>query len=320
MGSGAGRCPTCSAPVEPDWLTCRSCGAILAAGPPPAWLPTDPADAAAAERRRRSDAGAVARPGQPATAARHRRAAATLARRPSTRRPSRQPRPPSGEPGARAQPVVLVARHARWRTSAAETPPSGRAPQSRKAGVFADLPLAIPETAGGRVAGGRAGAHRGRLLPALVTAPAGHQPVRCLGLQPQQPDRRLPRRPRPARCSSSSPSASALALRTGWLPALFGIFVVGVFWERVDAISVVGPGAWLFAIGGLMSLVGGMLTLARPRPSGPSGAAGGVRRGRHARRPLARLPPGWALAARRRARAAADHLIHSRRPARPRER
>jgi hypothetical protein len=48
---------------------------------------------------------------------------------------------------------------------------------------------------------------------------------------------------------------------TGWLPTLFGIFVVGVFWERVDTISVVGPGAWLFAIGGLMSLVGGLLTL-----------------------------------------------------------
>ena len=43
--------------------------------------------------------------------------------------------------------------------------------------------------------------------------------------------------------------------------AAHGIFVVGVFWERVDSISVVGPGAWLFAIGGLLAFVGGLMTL-----------------------------------------------------------
>jgi hypothetical protein len=30
LGNRTGRCPTCAAAVEPDWLTCRSCGAILA--------------------------------------------------------------------------------------------------------------------------------------------------------------------------------------------------------------------------------------------------------------------------------------------------
>ena len=60
-------------------------------------------------------------------------------------------------------------------------------------------------------------------------------------------------------------------VRTGWLPTLFGIFVVGVFWEKVDAISVVGPGAWLFVIGGSLSLIGGLLTLLGPA-AGDSGA------------------------------------------------
>ena len=63
------------------------------------------------------------------------------------------------------------------------------------------------------------------------------------------------------------PIGLSTRVRTGWLPALFGIFVVGVFWERVDTISVIGPGAWLFAIGGLMSLVGGMLTLLVHEPA-----------------------------------------------------
>jgi hypothetical protein len=57
------------------------------------------------------------------------------------------------------------------------------------------------------------------------------------------------------------PVGLSARVRTGWLPALFGIFLVGIFWEKVDAISVVGPGAWLFVIGGVLSLIGGLLTL-----------------------------------------------------------
>ena len=57
------------------------------------------------------------------------------------------------------------------------------------------------------------------------------------------------------------PIGLSARVRTGWLPTIFGIFVVGVFWERVDSISVVGPGAWLFAIGGLLAFVGGLMSL-----------------------------------------------------------
>ncbi len=57
------------------------------------------------------------------------------------------------------------------------------------------------------------------------------------------------------------PIGLSASIRTGWLPTIFGIFVVGVFWERVDSISVVGPGAWLFAIGGLLAFVGGLMSL-----------------------------------------------------------
>ena len=57
------------------------------------------------------------------------------------------------------------------------------------------------------------------------------------------------------------PIGLSARLRTGWLPLVFGVFVVGVFWERVDSLSFVGIGAWLFAIGGALSAVGGVLTL-----------------------------------------------------------
>jgi len=141
----------------------------------------------------------------------------------------------------------------------AETQPTPPVPEP-KAGIFADLPLAIPGTAGGRLAAvGLAAIAIAFVLPwspllqgislfdawgfsrssrivvflvALVLLVLAIQPV---GLSPR--------------------------VRTGWLPALFGVFVVGVFWERIDTISVVGPGAWLFALGGLLSLAGGLLTL-----------------------------------------------------------
>jgi hypothetical protein len=142
-----------------------------------------------------------------------------------------------------------------------------------KAGIFADLPLAIPETAGGRVAGvGLVAIAIAFFLPWSPLLP-GIGLFEAWGF---------------SRSSRTvvfiadlvllflliQPLGLSARLRTGWLPTLFGIFVVGVFWERVDSISVVGPGAWLFAIGGLMSLVGGLLTLVG-HESGTSGRASG---------------------------------------------
>jgi hypothetical protein len=129
-----------------------------------------------------------------------------------------------------------------------------------KAGAFADLPLSIPQTAGGRVA----------TIGLAVIAVAFFLPW-----SPLLPGISLFDAWGFGRSSrivvflvdivllllAVLPIGLSSRVRTGWLPALFGIFVVGVFWERVDTISVVGPGAWLFAIGGLMSLVGGLLTL-----------------------------------------------------------
>jgi hypothetical protein len=155
---------------------------------------------------------------------------------------------------------------------AAEAPATAPAPTPEpKAGIFADLPLAIPETAGGRVAGvGLAAIAIAFVLPWSPLLP-GISLFDAWGFS------------RSSRVVVFlvdlvllflliQPVGLSTRVRTGWLPALFGIFVVGVFWERVDAISVVGPGAWLFAIGGLMSLVGGLLTLVG-HESGPSGSA-----------------------------------------------
>ncbi len=129
-----------------------------------------------------------------------------------------------------------------------------------KAGIFADLPLAIPDSAGGRI---------GALGLALVAI------AFFLPWSPLLPGISLFDAWGFSRGSrilvflvdlvllflAVQPVGLSARVRTGWLPALFGIFVVGVFWEKVDAISVVGPGAWLFVIGGSLSLIGGLLTL-----------------------------------------------------------
>jgi len=142
----------------------------------------------------------------------------------------------------------------------AVAPDSTVAPTAGKPGGLADLPLAIPQTTGGRVAAvGLALVAFAFLLPWSPMLP-GISLFDAWGF---------------ARSSRIVVFLLDLVLlllivlpidlsprvRTGWLPALFGVFVVGVFWERVDAISVVGPGAWLFAIGGVVALVGGLLTL-----------------------------------------------------------
>jgi hypothetical protein len=139
-----------------------------------------------------------------------------------------------------------------------------------RAGAFADLPLSVPRTAGGRVA----------VIGLAIIAVAFFLPW-----SPLLPGISLFDAWGFGRSSriivflvdlvllmlAILPVGLSARLRTGWLPTLFGIFVVGVFWERVDSISVIGPGAWLFALGGLISLVGGLLTLVvhEPEPTEP---------------------------------------------------
>jgi len=263
-GTDAARCPTCNEPVETDWLTCRSCGAILAAVRRPTAAPAPVAASATAEAMATDaepsgvapgwpappSSPAAAEPPPPSTPPVH--TAAVPAAQPPTSRPELGPnqwyssRQFDGSAGSAA-------------TAASATKPPGPG----QAGALADLPLAIPQTAGGRVAAvGLALIAVAFFLPWSPLLP-GISLLDAWGF------------------SRSSrvvvflvdlvllllivlPVGLSPRLRTGWLPALFGVFVVGVFWERVDAISVVGPGAWLFAIGGLVSLVGGLLTLLGP--------------------------------------------------------
>lgn len=269
-GNRTGRCPTCAAAVEPDWLTCRSCGAILAAvrRPPQAGAalpavtpapspprPTDPVPFAGAP-----EAG----PGS------------GVAGWPSPPPPPAEPPPPT-TPSVHTAAIPATAAPSagpelgpnQWYSARAaatspdddpDTEPPPTPAREPKAGIFADLPLAIPDSAGGRIGAlgltlvaiafflpwspllpgislfDAWGFSRGsRILVFLVDLVLLFLAVQPVGLSAR--------------------------VRTGWLPALFGIFVVGVFWEKVDAISVVGPGAWLFVIGGSLSLIGGLLTL-----------------------------------------------------------
>ncbi len=263
-GTGAARCPTCSEPVEADWLTCRACGAILAAVRRPT-AATPPAAAAAAERTPIDAEPSGVVPGWPAPPP------STAPAEPAT--PSTPPVhtaavPAPQPPTSRAElgpNQWYSARQPDGGTSTAATSavPAATPPAPGQAGALADLPLAIPQTVGGRVAAvGLALVAVAFFLPWSPLLP-GISLLDAWGF------------------SRSSrivvflvdlvllllivlPVGLSPRLRTGWLPALFGVFVVGVFWERVDAISVVGPGAWLFAIGGLVSLVGGLLTLLGP--------------------------------------------------------
>ena len=146
-----------------------------------------------------------------------------------------------------------------------------RPTEGSKAGVFADLPLAIPPSAGGRIAAiGLAAIAIAFVLPWSPLLP-GISLFDVWGFS------------RGSRilvfvadlillALAVLPLGLSARLRTGWLPTLFGIFVVGVFWERVDVISVVGLGAWLFAIGGLLTVTGGLMTLLG-RESSHSGSA-----------------------------------------------
>jgi hypothetical protein len=138
--------------------------------------------------------------------------------------------------------------------------PASAPKEESKAGIFADLPLAIPETAGGRIAAvGLAVIAIAFFLPWSPLLP-GISYFDAWGFS------------RASRIVvflvdlvllflAIQPVGLSARVRTGWLPTIFGIFVVGVFWERVDSISVVGPGAWLFAIGGLLTFVGGLMSL-----------------------------------------------------------
>ena len=129
-----------------------------------------------------------------------------------------------------------------------------------KAGMLADLPLSLPETAGGRIA-------IGGLALVLVAAFLPWSPLLTgLGYFDAWGFSRSSRLVVFAidlvlLLVALLPIGLSARVRTGWLPLVFGTFVVGVFWERVDSIAVVGIGAWLFALGGLLAAIGGLLNL-----------------------------------------------------------
>jgi hypothetical protein len=284
VGVRTGRCPTCSAPIEPDWLTCRSCGAILAAVRRQAATTTPPA----------APAPAVTEPTPAAVAA-----PATLGPTPPTGssegvpawpappQPPAEPSPPSTPPVHTAAIAVAPLPPAsqelgpnEWYSSRAAAAAGQADPQpaaagparEASAGVFSDLPLAIPASAGGRIAViGLTAIVVAFFLPWSPLLP-GISFFDAWGFS------------RSSRilvfladvvllALAVLPVGLSARLRTGWLPTFFGIFVVGVFWERVDSISVVGPGAWLFVIGGLLSFGGGLLTLLGHGPSSPASAS-----------------------------------------------
>ncbi|HEY8167523.1 MAG TPA: hypothetical protein VIF84_02300 [Candidatus Limnocylindrales bacterium] len=273
-GGSVGQCPSCAAVVEADWLTCRSCGAILAAvRRPPSQTWRDPGvDVAPIPEQRELDASTDG-PSSP------------VLLQPSTVRPSAgptdegpidvAPSEPVGQASAAAPPAptapavhtaaippaAMPASRAelgpnQWYSGTAAAPVEQDPP---KPGLFADLPLAVPN-AGGRLA----------LVGLLMIAIAFFLPWSPLLSGISYFDA--------WGFSRSSrlvvfvidlvllvlvvqPLGLSLRVRTGWLPLVFGVFVVGVFWERVDSLAVVGIGAWLFALGGLLTLVGGVLSL-----------------------------------------------------------
>lgn len=275
VGSRSALCPSCSAQVEPDWLTCRSCGAILAAVRRAVTASGPAGEAVPAPGPSASPAGSLAPPPPVAAASATSAPGAGEAPHgwPDPPPPPADPPPPSTPPvhtaaiaAAPPPPANPELGPNQWYSSrfaasqsTNERASSGSAPIP-KAGAFADLPLSIPQTAGGRVATiGLAAIAIAFFLPWSPLLPGlslfdvwgfgrGSRIVVFLA------DIAL-------LLLAVLPIGLSPRVRTGWLPALFGIFVVGVFWERVDTLSVVGPGAWLFAIGGLMSLVGGLLTL-----------------------------------------------------------
>ena len=273
LGNRTGRCPTCAAAVEPDWLTCRSCGAILAAVRRPAQTGAAPAAATSAPSPPRPTdpvpfAGAPVPGPEP-----------VVAGWPSPPPPPAEPPPPTTPsvhtaaiPAAAAPSAGPELGPNQWYSArAAATSPgddAGPPPtpaREPKAGIFADLPLAIPDSAGGRI--GAVGLTLVALAFFLPWSPMlpGISLFDAWGFS------------RGSRILvflvdlvllflAIQPVGLSARVRTGWLPALFGVFLVGVFWEKVDAISVVGPGAWLFVIGGSLSLIGGLLTLLGREP------------------------------------------------------
>ncbi len=272
LGNRTGRCPTCAAAVEPEWLTCRSCGAILAAvrrpsqtgaAPPAATTASSPPDPVPPAGAQASGPASVV-PGWPAPPP-----------------PPAEPQPPT-TPSVHTAAIPIGAAPSvnaelgpnQWYSAraGATTPDddddAGQPPspaREPKAGIFADLPLAIPDSAGGRI---------GALGLTLVAV------AFFLPWSPLLPGISLFDAWGFSRGSrilvflvdlvllflAVQPVGLSARVRTGWLPALFGIFVVGIFWEKVDAISVIGPGAWLFVIGGSLSLIGGLLTLLGREP------------------------------------------------------
>jgi hypothetical protein len=266
MGPRSGRCPTCSAPVEPGWLTCRACGAILAAVRRPVAAATGSLGVAGSPPLAPARGSTQGVPGQaePSTA-------------------PAEPAPPSTPavhtaaiPAALPPPARQELGPNEWYSARAEADAGGvggaadASPREPKAGVFADLPLAVPPTAGGRVASiGLAAIAIAFFLPwspllpgiSLFDAWGFSRSSRVLVFLADLAVLAL----------AILPVGLSVRVRTGWLPTFFGIFVVGVFWERVDSISVVGPGAWLFVIGGALAFGGGLLTvLSREPPPGPS--------------------------------------------------
>jgi hypothetical protein len=144
-------------------------------------------------------------------------------------------------------------------------------PAAGQAGVFSDLPVDFPDTGGGRLAAFG-------LLVTAVSLLLPWAPVASFisyfdawGL---------------ARLSTIGAFVAALVLlviaigpvrlpprvRSGWLPALFGTFGLGLAWSRVDeGAGSVDIGGWLFILGAGLAVAGGLLALAARVEQPPKG-------------------------------------------------
>lgn len=152
-----------------------------------------------------------------------------------------------------------------YSTRSRHRPPAGQA------GMFSDLPVDFPSTGGGRLAAfGLLVTALSLLLPwAPVASFISYFDAWGLG-----------------RLSTIGMFVAALVLlvlaigplrlpvrvRTGWLPALFGAFGLGLAWARVDeGAGFIDIGGWLFTLGAALALAGGLFALAARTEEPPKG-------------------------------------------------
>lgn len=257
-------CPACGAAVGEDRLTCGDCGTVMAAvtgavaqppvRPPPGATHGLFDDDALAPAPQAPPAADVVREPAPKLLAPPGHEAAPIAPPHPTARPELGPNTwYSSRPGA--APAV---------GGAASAPTA-----ARRVGLLSDLPMQVPSTLGGRIAVAGLGLVAFAFLLPWSPLSSGIGWFDAWGLA------------RPSRLivfvaaiavlgTAVAPARFSPLVRTGWLPTLFGVFVAGVFWERVDGIAYVGLGAWLFVVGGILAAVGGLLVLATRGSETPS--------------------------------------------------